>query len=98
LKTIDFPWEVARIVLQHHERLNGTGYPNSLKGAEIMIEAKILAVADVVEAMTFHRPYRKALGITKALDEIKKNRGILYDSKVVDACIDVFRTDTFVFK
>ncbi|MDD3626122.1 MAG: PAS domain S-box protein [bacterium] len=98
LKTIDFPWEVAKIVLQHHERIDGSGYPDSLKGTDIMLEAKILAVADVVEAMTFHRPYRKALGITKALDEIKKNRGKLYDPTVVDACLEIFRDETFAFK
>jgi PAS domain S-box-containing protein/putative nucleotidyltransferase with HDIG domain len=91
LKTIDFPWPVAKIVLQHHERLNGSGYPHGLKGDEIMLEARILGVADVVEAMASHRPYRPAVGIKKALKEIKDKRGILYDPKVVDACLALFR-------
>lgn len=90
LKVIDFPWPVADIVLQHHERLNGSGYPNGLKGDEIMLEPRILAVADVVEAMSSHRPYRPALGIDDALEEIKSQRGIRYDSVVVDACLSLF--------
>ncbi len=90
LKTIDFPWPIAEIVYQHHERINGSGYPRGLKGDEIMIEAKILAVADVVEAMASHRPYRPSLGIEYALDEIKKNRGILYDTVISDVCIKIF--------
>ena len=91
LKFIDFFYPVAQIVLQHHERLDGTGYPNSLKGDEIILEAKILGVADVVEAMSSHRPYRPSLGIDKALEEISKNKAILYDSKVVDACLKIFK-------
>ena len=91
LKSIDFFYPVAQIVLQHHERLDGTGYPNSLKGDEIILEAKILGVADVVEAMSSHRPYRPSLGIDKALEEISKNKAILYDSKVVDACLKIFK-------
>lgn len=90
LKEIEFPWPVAKIILAHHERMNGSGYPNGLKGEEIMIEARILGVADVVEAMSSHRPYREALGIDKALEEISKNRGILYDPEVVNACLILF--------
>ena len=90
LKSIDFPWPIAKIVLQHHESMNGTGYPLGISGDQIIIEARILAVADVVEAMSSHRPYRPALGIEKALTEINQNRGILYDSAVVDACVTLF--------
>jgi len=90
LKEIDFPWPVAQIVLQHHERMDGSGYPRGLKGAEILLEARILGVADVVEAMASHRPYRPALGVDKALEEISKNRGILYDPEAVDACLRLF--------
>jgi len=97
LKTIEFPWPVAQIVLQHHERINGSGYPQRLSGRNILIEAKILAVADVVEAMSSHRPYRPPLGIDKALEEIFKNKGILYDPEVVDACIKLFREKEFKF-
>jgi len=97
LKSIDFPYPVAKIVLQHHERLNGSGYPNSLKGDEILLEAKIIGVADVVEAMSSFRPYRPALGIDKALDEISKNKGILYDSEVVDVCLKLFKEKGFKF-
>ena len=89
LREVDFPWPVAEIVLQHHERLDGSGYPYGLKDDEIMLEARILAVADVVEAMDSHRPYRPALGLFAALDEISKNRGKLYDPDVVDACLEV---------
>ena len=98
LKTIDLPWPVAKIVLQHHERMDGSGYPQGLKGDEIMLESKILSVADVVEAMASHRPYRPALGIQRALDEIKANRGILYDPAVVDACIKIFTEKHFSFE
>ena len=90
LREIEFPWPVAQIVLQHHERLDGTGYPQGLKNGGIMLEAKILAVADAVEAMSSHRPYRAAYGIEKALDEVLQQRGTLYDPKVVDACLRVF--------
>ena len=86
LKDIRFSMPIADIVLQHHERINGQGYPRSLEGSEILLEARIIAVADVVEAMSSHRPYRPALGLDKALDEIKKNKGTLYDPDVVDAC------------
>jgi PAS domain S-box-containing protein len=91
LKDVESPWPLAEIVLQHHERMDGSGYPRGLKGEEILIEARILAVADVVEAMASHRPYRPALGIGAALAEIEKNRGLLYDSHVVDTCLRVFR-------
>ena len=90
LKTVDFPWPIAQIVLQHHERMDGSGYPDGISGDNILIEARILAVADVVEAMASHRPYRAALGINLALEEISKNRGSFYDSKVVDACLRIF--------
>ena len=91
LKDVECPWPLAEIVLQHHERMDGSGYPRGLKGEEILIEARILAVADVVEAMASHRPYRPALGIDTALAEIEKNRGLLYDSHAVDTCLRVFR-------
>ena len=97
LKSIDFSYPVAEIVLQHHERLNGSGYPNKLKGDKILLEAKIIGIADVVEAMSSHRPYRPALGIDAALEEISKNKGILYDPKVVDACIKLFKEKGFKF-
>ncbi len=98
LKQIEFPWPVAEIVLQHHERMNGSGYPHGLSGEDILLEARMLGVADVVEAMASHRPYRPALGIDKALEEISKNRGTLYDSQVVDACVKLFREKEFKFK
>jgi PAS domain S-box-containing protein/putative nucleotidyltransferase with HDIG domain len=91
LKDVESPWPLAEIVYQHHERMNGFGYPRNLKGNEIIMESRILAVADVVEAMASHRPYRSSLGIDAALREIKKNKGILYDEAVVDACLRLFR-------
>jgi putative nucleotidyltransferase with HDIG domain len=91
LKDIEFPWPVADIAHQHHERIDGSGYPQGLKGNEIRLEARIVAVADVVEAMASHRPYRPGLGIDKALDQIMKNRGKFYDPIVVDACIRLFK-------
>ena len=91
LKEIDFPWPVAEIVLQHHEKVNGSGYPNGLKDEEILIEAKILCVADVIEAMSSYRAYRPSHSIKEALTELTKNKGILYDSMVVDACKTLFR-------
>ena len=97
LKEIDFPWPVAQIVLQHHERMNGSGYPNKLKAEDILLEARILAVADVVEAMSSHRPYRPAHGIEKALEEISQNRGTLYDPRAVDACVTLFSSEQFQF-
>ena len=91
LKNVESPWPLAQIVYQHHERMNGSGYPRNLKGDEILIEARIMAVADVVESMASHRPYRPTLGIEAALEEIEKNKGILYDAAVVDACLRLFR-------
>lgn len=98
LKEIDFPWPVAEIVYQHHERWNGSGYPRGLAGDEILLEARILAVADVVEAMTSHRPYRPALGIKEALKEIENTKGILHDPEAVDACLRLFSKKKFSFK
>jgi HD-GYP domain-containing protein (c-di-GMP phosphodiesterase class II) len=97
LKEIDFGYPIADIVLQHHEKLNGSGYPKGLKGNDIMIEARIIAVADTVESMASHRPYRPALGIDKALKELEEGRGILYDRGVADACIKTFRKKKFEF-
>jgi HD-GYP domain-containing protein (c-di-GMP phosphodiesterase class II) len=87
---------VAIVIQQHHERMNGSGYPLKLKGEHILMESRILAVADVVEAISSHRPYRASLGIDYAINEITKNRGILYDANVVDACINLFREKNFV--
>ena len=98
LKPVEFPWPIALIVLQHHEKINGSGYPKGISGKDILLEAKILTVADVVEAMASYRPYRVALGIDKALAEIKQGRGILYDKQVVDACINLFKKKQFKLK
>jgi putative nucleotidyltransferase with HDIG domain len=97
LKGIEFPWPVAPAVVQHHERLNGSGYPSGLVGDEIIIEAKILAVADVIESMASHRPYRPALGIEKALDEVIQNKGVLYDPDIVNSSLRLFRENGFGF-
>lgn len=97
LKGTTFPWPVARMVIEHHERLDGSGYPNGLKDGNIAIEARIIAVADTVEAMTSFRPYRPALGIEAAVAEIRKGRGIIYDSEVVDSCIRVLEKADFKF-
>lgn len=97
IQNIDFPWPIAKWILQHHERMNGSGYPNQLKGEEILLEARILAVSDVVEAMASHRPYRPALGIEKALEEIDQNKAILYDPAVVNACLRLFRETRFAW-
>jgi len=97
VKSVDFPWSVDQMMLQHHERLNGSGYPGGLSGDDIMPEARILAVADVVETMTSNRPYRQALGVAKAMDEIDMQRDTLYDSDVVDACLDLFKQKGFTF-
>jgi len=91
LKDVESPWPLAQIVYQHHERMDGSGYPRNLKGNEILIEARIMAVADVVEAMASHRPYRPSLGIDAALAEIEKNKGTHYDNTVADACLRLFR-------
>ncbi len=90
-KNVDLPWSIADILLQHHERLDGSGYPRGLKGKDILLAARIIAVADVVEAMASHRPYRPALGIDQAIEEISNKRGILYDPDVVDACSSLFK-------
>jgi PAS domain S-box-containing protein/putative nucleotidyltransferase with HDIG domain len=95
LKAVDFPWPLDQIVLQHHERLDGSGYPQGLSGEEIILEARILGVADVVEAMASHRPYRPAHSIDEALEEISGNRDILYDPEVVDVCLRLFTEDGF---
>ena len=91
LKNVESPWPLAQIVYQHHERMDGSGYPRNLKGDEILIEARIMAVADVVESMASHRPYRPALGLDVALEEIEKNKGILYDDAVANTCLRLFR-------
>ncbi len=95
LKEIDFPWPIAEIVLQHHEKINGSGYPAGLKGEEIRIEARIICVADVVEAIGSHRPYRPTLGIDRALEEISVHRGTLFDEDVVQTCLDLFQQHGF---
>jgi putative nucleotidyltransferase with HDIG domain len=89
IKGVPFTWPVAEMVHQHHERIDGSGYPKGLKGEEIILEARIMAVADVVEAMSSHRPYRPSLGVKPALDEIRNNSGKLYDPEIVNACIEV---------
>jgi PAS domain S-box-containing protein/putative nucleotidyltransferase with HDIG domain len=98
LNSIEFPWPIAQIIYQHHERINGSGYPNKLKGDEILLEARIISVADVVEAMSSHRPYRPSYGIDKALNEIIKNRGLLYDAGIVDVCVRLFKEKKFTFE
>jgi PAS domain S-box-containing protein/putative nucleotidyltransferase with HDIG domain len=97
LREIEFPWPIAQIVFQHHERINGSGYPQGLAGEDILLEARILGVADVVEAMASHRPYRPAHGLEKALEEILINKGILYDPEVADACLRIFAQRKFSF-
>ncbi|MEO0164674.1 MAG: PAS domain S-box protein [candidate division WOR-3 bacterium] len=97
LKPVDFPWPIPEIVLQHHEKNDGSGYPNGLTSEKIMLEAKILCVADIVEAMMSHRPYREALGLDQALADISKGRGIKFDEKIVDICIKLFREKGFSF-
>jgi HD-GYP domain-containing protein (c-di-GMP phosphodiesterase class II) len=90
LKGITFPWPVARMVMEHHERMNGSGYPNGLTGEKLLLESKILVVADVVDAIASHRPYRPALGIDSALYDIAGNRGILFDTDIVEVCLRLF--------
>jgi HD-GYP domain-containing protein (c-di-GMP phosphodiesterase class II) len=97
LRPVDFPWPIAQIVLQHHERMDGSGYPQGLQGDAILPEARILAVCDVVEAMTTHRPYRPGLGFDVALQEIESGRGTAFDPEVVDACVRVIRDERFAF-
>jgi putative nucleotidyltransferase with HDIG domain len=98
LKAIAFPWPIAGAVLQHHERMNGKGYPYGIDGKDILLEARIIAVADVVEAMISFRPYRPGLGVTSALEEITRFRGERYDADVVDACLTLFREKGFAFE
>jgi len=97
LREIEFPWPVSQAILQHHERLDGSGYPACFLGKDITLEARILGVADVIEAMSSHRPYRPALGLDSALEEISMKRGILYDPQVVDACLTIFQRKRFEF-
>lgn len=98
LKSVSFPWPVAEMVLQHHERMDGGGYPAGFSGDEIIYEARIIMVADVIEAMSSHRPYRAALGVDIALEEITKNRGQRYDAATVDACLELFASADFSFE
>ena len=95
LRGIESPWPIAEVAHQHHERMDGSGYPRGLKGEDILLEARILAVADVVESMASHRPYRPTLGIGKALEEIEKNAGKLYDPHVAAACLRLFREKNY---
>ena len=97
LKNIEFPWPIADIILQHHERMDGSGYPNRISGDCIIMEARILAVSDVFETMSSHRPYRPSLGLARTIEEVSRNRGLLYDSLVVDACLDLFEENRFSF-
>jgi PAS domain S-box-containing protein/putative nucleotidyltransferase with HDIG domain len=98
VKGLDFPWPLHRIIRQHHERMNGSGYPQGLRGEQVLPEARILAVADVIEAMAFHRPYRPALGIENALRELESGRGTLFDPEATDACVRLFRERRFAFR
>jgi len=97
LKDIDLPWPVAEITRQHHERIDGSGYPFGLPGSEILLEARIISVADTVEAMVSRRPYRAALDISQALNEIKGGRGTIFDAEVVDICCSLFTDKGFTF-
>jgi putative two-component system response regulator len=97
LKNVESPWPLAEMIYQHHERMDGSGYPRYLKGDDIIMEARILAVSDVVESMSSHRPYRPALGIDAAMEEIEKKRGTLYDPVVAEACLRLFRNNGFRF-
>ena len=98
LKEIDFPWPLAQVILQHHERLDGSGYPAGLSGQDIILEARILMVADVVDTIASDLPKRPGLGIDKALEEIKQNQGTLYDPEVVDVCVKLFTETGFKFE
>lgn len=97
LKQIDFPWPLADIILQHHERMDGSGYPNGLKEEEILLPARILSVSDVFETIASHRPYRPSLGLQRAMDEIRENRGKLYDRRVADVCLALIEEERFWF-
>jgi len=98
IKDVDYPWPIAEMILQHHERIDGSGYPNGVKSDKICLEAKIIAVADVVEAMASHRPYRAKLGIDKALGEIERGMGLVYDERVSRACIKIFKETGFALE
>jgi HD-GYP domain-containing protein (c-di-GMP phosphodiesterase class II) len=98
LRNIDFPWPIADMVWQHHEKIDGSGYPRGLKGEEILLESRILTVADIVEAMSSHRPYRAGWGIDAALYEIVKGRGKLFDPQVTDICVRLIREERFKFE
>ena len=98
LKGIAFPWPIAQIVLQHHEKMDGSGYPQGLLGKDILLEARIMGVADVFESIVSHRPYRPALGIDAAIKEITKNKNLLYDAQVVDICLKLFQEKQFEFE
>ena len=95
LRSVKWPWQVAEVALQHHERMDGSGYPDGLQGDAILIESRIMAVPDLVEAMSSHRPYRPALGLEKAIAEIERGRGTVYDAVVADACLYLFRDKVF---
>jgi putative two-component system response regulator len=97
LKQIEFPWPLAEIILQHHERLDGSGYPRALTDGQIMLPARILSVADVFETIASHRPYRPSLGLARAMEEIRENRGRLYDERVVDVCLALIQEERFNF-
>ena len=97
LVEVEFPWPIKQIILQHHERMDGSGYPKGLFGEKIILEAKIIAVADVIEAMVSERPYRPGLGLNKAREEISKNKGVLYEPEVVDTCLKLFDEKRFRF-
>ncbi len=96
MSDLEFPWPIAKIVLQHHEKIDGSGYPEGLKADDILLEAKIIGVADVVEAISSHRPYRPALGVDYAIAQIERNKGILFDSSVVEACIQVITEKKYI--
>ena len=97
LESVDFPWPISKIVQQHHERLDGSGYPDKLQGDNILIEAQVITVADVVEAMASNRPYRPSLGIQEALLELELNKGLLYNEIVVETCLSLFKIQEFEF-
>ncbi|HJV73052.1 MAG TPA: HD domain-containing phosphohydrolase [Noviherbaspirillum sp.] len=98
VKDVRFPWPIARIIVEHHERVDGSGYPNRRRGDQLLLESKIVTVADVVEAMTSHRPYRPGLGLDAALEHIAEYRSVWYDAAVVDACLRLFRENRFRFE
>ncbi|MDR3643666.1 MAG: HD domain-containing protein [Clostridia bacterium] len=98
LSNVDFPWPVALVALQHHERMDGSGYPQGIKGEQITLKARIVAVADVVDAMSSHRPYRPALGIENALAEIERGKGTKFDADATDACLRLFRQKGYEFQ